>query len=99
MIRLPDDHKEYLIIYTTEYDDTYLLEIIVADDIFTLKSSIKNIDEQGLESSFNYNIVDENSSIFKTERLAKIRKLNRKIGDNLKLLYNYKCQICGKKNW
>ena len=33
MIRLPEECKEYLAIYTTEYDDSYVLETIVADDI------------------------------------------------------------------
>jgi len=27
---------------------------------------------------------------------VKIRKLNRAIGETLKLLYNYRCQICGE---
>ena len=30
------------------------------------------------------------------ERLTRIRKLNRKIGENLKLLYGYRCQLCGQ---
>lgn len=28
--------------------------------------------------------------------MSRIRKLNRKIGENLKLLYGYRCQICGQ---
>ncbi|MDD2504234.1 MAG: HNH endonuclease [Clostridia bacterium] len=96
MIRLPEDCKEYLAIYTTEYEDTYLLETIVAEDILFLKEIVKNKQEQVLEASFNYDVVDEKSTIFETERIIKLRKLNKKIGDNLKLLYNYRCQICGK---
>lgn len=96
MIRLPEDYKEYLAIYTTEYEDTYLLETIEADDIFALKDVVKNQQERVLEASFNYDIVDEKSTVFQTERIVKLRKLNKKIGDNLKLLYNYRCQICGK---
>ena len=30
------------------------------------------------------------------QRLLKIRKLNRLIRENLKLLYGYRCQICGQ---
>lgn len=96
MIRLPENCKEYLVIYTTEYDDTYLLEAIVADDISILKEIIKDKPERVLETSFNYDVIDGDATIFQTERFVKIRKLNRKIGDNLKLLYNYRCQICGK---
>lgn len=96
LIRLPDEYKEYLAIYTTEYEDTYLLEPILADDITILKQLVKNQQERVFEANFNYDIVDDNATIFETERIVKIRKLNKKIGDNLKLLYNYRCQICGK---
>ncbi|WP_366921792.1 hypothetical protein MFMK1_002208 [Metallumcola ferriviriculae] len=95
MIRLPEDCKEYIAIYTTEYQDTYLLEAIVAEDISILKEIIKNKQERVLEANFNYDVIDGEPAIFETERLVKIRKLNRKIGDNLKLLYDYRCQICG----
>jgi hypothetical protein len=95
MIRLPDDYKEYLAIYTTEHEDSYLLETIIVDDMLTLKNLVKNQPERVLEASFNYDVVDKNSKIFETERIVKIRKLNKKIGDNLKLLYDYRCQICG----
>lgn len=95
MIHLPEDCREYLAIYTTEYEDTYILETIVEEDIAALQNVVKNRQERVFEASFNYDIVDEKAGIFETERIAKIRKLNRKIGDNLKLLYNYRCQICG----
>lgn len=29
-------------------------------------------------------------------QMVKVRKLNRKIGENLKLLYGYRCQLCGR---
>jgi predicted restriction endonuclease len=48
-----------------------------------------------MEHAINYDEVDNNSSIIIDKKISKIRKLNRKIGDNLKLLYGYRCQICG----
>jgi predicted restriction endonuclease len=95
MIKLPDGHKEFLAIYTTEYEDSYVLETIEMDDIALLKKAVLNHTERLFESNFNFDIEDENAEIFKSERIVKIRKLNKKIGDNLKLLYNYRCQICG----
>lgn len=95
MIRLPEDNKEYLAIYTTEYEDTYLLETIVADDFFALKDVMKDKQECVMEASFNYDVNDDTTSIVEYQGVSKIRKLNKKIGDNLKLLYNYRCQICG----
>jgi hypothetical protein len=94
-IKLPEEYKEYLAIYTTEHEDTYLLETIVANDIYALKEVVGTNTERFFESSFNYDVVDESASIFEDERIVKIRKLNRAIGDNLKLLYEFRCQICG----
>ena len=96
IIKLPDEAMEYLAIYTTEYKDTFLVEPIFAADISEVKSIVVNKNERFLENEFNLEVHDNKASIFVTERLVKIRKLNKKIGDNLKKLYGYRCQICGK---
>ena len=95
-IILPEDYKEYLAIYTTEYDDSYVLETIIADDIYELKTIMNGKQERVMESSFNYEIDDPMANIVDTDRTLKVRKLNKKIGDNLKMLYGYHCQICGR---
>lgn len=97
MIRLPDECKEYLAIYTTEYDDSYVVEPIVADDILLLKKAVEGQQERVMEAEFNYDVEDSSVGFMESERIVKIRKLNRKIGDNLKLLYGYRCQICGQQ--
>lgn len=97
MIRLPEGAKEYLAIYTSEYDDTYVLDAIVCDDIYALQKASKSSTEYILETSFNYDIKDESTGIYTDNRVMKFRRLNRAIGDNLKLVYNYRCQICGIK--
>jgi len=94
-IKVPEDCREYLAIYTTEFEDTYLLETILADDMSYFKEDLKNKTERAVEASFNYHEVDEQSSMYVRESFVKVRKLNRKIGENLKLLYNNRCQICG----
>ena len=96
MIHVAEEYKEYLVIYTTEYDDSYVLETIVADDMVTLKQAVTGQKERVMEAEFNYDIGDSASGVLEIERIIKIRKLNKKIGDNLKLLYGYRCQICGK---
>ena len=95
-VPLPDEVKEYLAIYTTEYDDSYILEPIVASDLEAYRSSIENQKERIVEASIDYDVTDPNAGFAENERLTRIRKLNRKIGENLKILYNYRCQICGK---
>jgi len=94
MIRLPEGSKEYLAIYTTEYDDTYIFEVITADEVNALDNAILAIPEHVVEDYFNH---DETATVLERLALHKIRKLNRKIGDNLKQIYEYRCQICGCK--
>ena len=95
LIKLPEESKEYLAIYTTEYEDTFILEPIYADEISLFNKLILKEDDRVAEDILNYDLVDTNSSIVTDKRFVRIRKLNRKIGDNLKLLYGYRCQICG----
>lgn len=97
MIRLPEDKREYFAIYTTEYEDSYIIETIEDSEIALLKDTVKGKSELIIESSFNYDIEDNTASIIDNERIVKVRKLNRKIADNLKLLYDYRCQICGHR--
>ena len=96
VIKLPEGAKDYLTIYTTEYDDTYILETILSDDIAKVEKAVASQDERTIENIFNYDEADKTAGINISESLRKIRKLNRSIGDNLKLLYGYRCQICGK---
>jgi predicted restriction endonuclease len=96
MIKVPEDRKEYLAIYTTEYDDTFLLEPIVSSEIMALRQIVAGKTERNFEADFDSEITDEKASLSTQLQIVKIRKLNRKIGENLKLLYGYRCQICGR---
>lgn len=96
IIKLPEDAKDYLAIYTTEYDDTYVLEPILSDDVLAIAAYVKSHSEQAIENEMNVESDDPSAKIVVSEGVRKIRKLNRKIGDNLKQLYHYRCQICGK---
>lgn len=95
-IKVPVDLREYLAIYTTEYEDTFLLEPIVQDDFQVMKKAIRGMQERSVENEIEYELEDNNSDIEKRLQIVKIRKLSRKIGENLKLLYGYRCQICGQ---
>lgn len=96
MIRLPENLKEYMAIYTTEFEDSYLIETISSEDTLELKAAMQGQQERVMETKFNYDVKDSHSTLLESERIVKIRKLNKKIGDNLKLLYGYRCQICGR---
>ena len=52
-------------------------------------------DEQRYEAAINYPAYDPTATIEWIQQMDKIRRLNRAIGENLKILYDYRCQICG----
>lgn len=95
-IILPEEYKEYISVYTTEYDDSYLIETIAAEDVIVLRDAVQGKAERMVEAEIDYENVDEGAGIQQNLLLVKLRKLNRKIGENLKLLYGYRCQLCGQ---
>lgn len=96
-IRLPEYMKEYLVIYTTVNEDTYIFETITCSELNDIKSLIVKEKEVQYEAEVNYNKEDKSADILLREGLVKVRKLSRAIGDNLKELYGYRCQICGEQ--
>jgi len=94
-IVLPDEMNESIAIYNTDYQDTYYLEVFTTIDYKMVQESIAEIHEQDFEYISNYNLIDEKSNIVLEQRLVKVRRLNRAIGECLKELYNYNCQVCG----
>ena len=64
--------------------------------LFALKVASKSQTERILEANFNFDIEDQNAAVLEDKRIVKIRKLNKKIGDNLKPLYNFRRQIYGQ---
>jgi 5-methylcytosine-specific restriction enzyme A len=95
-IKIPEEKKEYLAVYTTEYEDTYLIECITENENSIAKSIFLRESEQEYETALNYNVIDPNATIQTVQQMTKIRKLNKAIGENLKMLYDYKCQLCGE---
>ena len=96
MLRLPDDEKEFLAVYTTEYGDSYIFEPIVKNDFSIARKYFLRFDERAFEEQSDIKVTDPDASIEERTQIAKVRKLDRSIGDNLKQLYGYRCQICGK---
>jgi len=92
-LRLLDENKEYIVIFASESEDTYLFEPVIAEDI----SKLKDIVDGRQELLFETGLIDEFAGIYLSEQIVKIRKLNRRIGNTLKHLYDNKCQICGTK--
>jgi predicted HNH restriction endonuclease len=91
-ISIPEEQREYLVLYSTIHDDTFSVECITQDDISNAKEAIRQYDEFDIEQLLQKK---SNSSILEKEKIVKIRKLDKTIGENLKRIYEYKCQICG----
>jgi predicted restriction endonuclease len=81
-----------LVIYSTDFDDVFSVECITTNEIQETKVAIHDYNELEIEQILQ---MQDNSSIVQKLKTIKIRKLDKTIGDNLKLIYGYKCQICG----
>ena len=90
-LRIPDEKKEHLAIYGTDNMGVLFVDCIVHSEYQREIQVIKSIDERSFETA-----IDENATIIEQIGIKKIRKISRAIGDNLKQLYGYRCQICGE---
>lgn len=93
---IPKEYKEYLAIYTTDAPGVFACEAILADDMQVLRNVAKNQSERIFEAEFNYDVTDDTAGLNEKTTIVRIRRLNRKIGESLKELYGYRCQICGQ---
>jgi 5-methylcytosine-specific restriction enzyme A len=96
-VPIPEDMRQYVILYSTAFDDTFLFDYITSAESKTINTSIGLLTEEEFEVSSNCSRIDLEANIYKKTKLVKIRKLDRSICDNLKLLYNYRCQISGER--
>jgi 5-methylcytosine-specific restriction enzyme A len=62
-IIVPEELKEYLAIYTTIYEDTYILDPICATDIDELRAIASVKTERFIETGFNFDDADETAEM------------------------------------
>ena len=91
-LTVPKDIREYMAIYSTIFDDVFSVECITYDEITEAKEAMQDFDELEIEQILQSK---DTPALIKKQRIVKIRKLDKTIGDNLKTIYCYKCQICG----
>lgn len=92
-IKLPENLQFKIAFYTTSSPDVWMVETYTATDNDQLKESVKSYEE------ISYEQTDEDATIREDLRKVKLRILDRKIGNNLKRLYNHTCQVCGQRVW
>lgn len=94
-IRVPDDQQEYLALSVSNLPNVFIAECITADIKQKAISELAETSELGFET-FEPR-VDPGATIKEASRIQKIRQLDRSIGDSLKRLYKYRCQMTGER--
>jgi 5-methylcytosine-specific restriction enzyme A len=92
-VPVSEEQKEHLIVYTTQFEDTFLLEHFTVQESRKFEKEVESFDEDEFEMAVNYEQKDLTARIERKPQLVKIRKLDKSICDNLKLLYKHRCQI------
>ena len=95
IIKIPPSEAEYIAVYMTDAENVFLVDCIIKNEIEQMSKNLVNQDEFEFEKSVDYKIYDLDSRIEIKEKSVKVRKLDKSIGNSLKLLYDFNCQICG----
>ena len=94
-IRIPEDQQEFLALSTTNLTDVFMADCVTTAVKAEVKTEISTLTELDYETFEPRE--DKNATIKQVTRLQKVRQLDRSIGDSLKLLYDYRCQMTGEK--
>ena len=97
-VRVPEGAREYLVLYAGEDEYEIICDTITSDDIAVVRSFVegKDIREEEFERMGEYDLTDFGARIETREQVVRIRRLDRSIGESLKRLYKYRCQICAE---
>ena len=90
-LSVPIGQREYVAIYATPKNDELYIECITNSEIAEAKQELLKFPETELELLMSK---EDSPAIIEKSGVSKIRKLDRTIGDALKVAYNFKCQIC-----
>ena len=88
-----NSEKEYISVYATPIQDQLYFECITNGELIEESFELKKLDEIVAEQIFETE--DLSATVKTVTKNCKVRKMNRAIGDGLKQLYGYRCQICG----
>lgn len=94
-IHIPEEQQEFLALSTTNLPNVFVADCIttaIKAEVKTEVSTLTELDYETFEPR-----EDQNAGIKQVTRLQKVRQLDRSIGDSLKRLYDYRCQMTGEK--
>lgn len=96
-VQLPEVFQSEVVFYATMFADTFVLECYANADHQALSEQLSTISEEVFESATFVPIEDKTAGYTFSSSLRKVRKLDRSIGDSLKQLYDFRCQMTGEK--
>ena len=94
-IRIPEEHQEFLALSSTDLPNVFIADCITTAIKAEAKIEISKQPELDFETFEPRE--DKNATIKQIACVQKVRQLDRSIGDTLKLLYDYRCQMTGEK--
>ena len=94
-IRIPEEHQEFLALSTTDLPNIFVADCVTTVVKAEVKTEVCTMSELDFETFEPRE--DKSAGIKQVTRLQKVRQLDRSIGDSLKLLYDYRCQMTGEK--
>lgn len=94
-IRLPEDNYDEIVFSGTSMANVFILNCIKNEDREQVSTEIQQMSELEFETIELRE--DKNASIKEINRLQRVRILDRSIGDSLKQLYDFRCQMTGEK--
>ena len=91
---LPENRKEFIAVYTSDFHGIISLDCITNQDFQEESNELVALGESAAEHILDG--TDPNCGIILQTKVCKIRHLTTTILRDLKILYGYRCQICGQ---
>ena len=89
---IPAKDQEYIMFYAVPGQQSVMLDPVTISDLAQEMDQLASLPEMMIEEMLS---ADETAGYKEKVRLTKVRRMNHAIGDSLKQLYEYRCQICG----
>lgn len=93
-VQLPEEYSSEIIFYATMQADTFIIECNHTSDRQAERQELLQMSELDFET-FTPRF-DPNAGIKERTAIQRIRQLDRSIGDSLKQLYGFHCQMTGE---
>lgn len=91
-IRLPEGNHDEIVFSGTAMADVFIIDCIRSDERDGVSEEVHQMNELDFETR-----EDSTAGIKEVMGIRRIRQLDRSIGDSLKRLYDFKCQMTGER--